>query len=309
MPAGITRSNGAKRAHVVSCNRAVSCKELVMLKILAIAALLLGAPAAYSQTVASCPTATPGSTWNPTTQWLKCSDLTYITQPVPTTAPVSDMRCGSTGCVFSWQLGPQVKPTDQVWAKTTARPTGTWVGASTLTFASAPRYVANGDGTLTDNQTGLMWEMQTSTCSGEMTCYTNRYTWSSTGTLADGTLYTVLIAGLNGGDYYSPSAGQVVSSRPGSCFANHCDWRIPTIAELQTIIERTASGCGSGSPCIDPAFGPTQASAYWSSSAFAGSTFPSAPDNAWDVWFGTGDAYPDDGKAGAYYARAVRSSR
>jgi hypothetical protein len=108
-----------------------------MLKFLAIAALLLGAPAAYSQTVASCPTATPGSTWNPTTQWLKCSDLTYIAQPVPATTPVNDMHCGSTGCVFSWQLGPKVLPTDQVWVETTAKPKGTWVSASSLKFGGA----------------------------------------------------------------------------------------------------------------------------------------------------------------------------
>jgi hypothetical protein len=173
--------------------------------------------------------------------------------------------------------------------------------------SSVPRYVANGDGTLTDNQTGLMWEMQTSACSGEITCMNNTYTWSSTLALADGTLFTGFIAGLNGGDYYSPSTGQVVSAGPGSCFANHCDWRIPTIAELQTIIETTASGCDSGSPCIDPAFGPTQPSNYWSSSSTAGNT-----QNAWVVYFFDGQIFGAGGvgeKISPYYARAVRNGR
>jgi len=173
--------------------------------------------------------------------------------------------------------------------------------------SSVPRYVANGDGTLTDNQTGLMWEMQTSTCSGEVTCYSNSYLWTSTYSLADGTLFTSFIAGLNGGDYYSPSDGQDVNAGPGSCFAKHCDWRIPTIAELQTIIETTASGCGSGSPCIDPAFGPTQAGNFWSSSAVL-----NFPQNAWVVYFYDGRTFGAGGvgeKISLYQARAVRSGR
>jgi Collagen triple helix repeat (20 copies) len=68
--------------------------------------------------------------------------------------------------------------------------------------SALPRYVVNGDGTVTDNQTGLMWELHTSTCSGEVTCYTNSYTWSINGSgPADGTLFTSFMAGLNGGDY------------------------------------------------------------------------------------------------------------
>jgi hypothetical protein len=113
-----------------------------VLKILAVAALLLGAPAAYSQTVSSCPTATPGTVWSKG-EWLPCSTtVVYIAQPVPATAPVSDMRCPiapATGvCVFSWQLGPKVLPTDQVWVETTAKPKGIWDAASRLKFASAP---------------------------------------------------------------------------------------------------------------------------------------------------------------------------
>jgi hypothetical protein len=172
--------------------------------------------------------------------------------------------------------------------------------------STLPRYVANGDGTVTDNQTGLMWEMQTSTCAGEVTCYTNSYTWSSSGTPADGTLFTSFIAGLNGGDYYSPSAGQILNNNPAvsTCFANHCDWRIPTFAELNGIVS-SVPGCGSGSPCIDPTFGPTQASIYWSSSSLF--------DNL-QVWlvhfdFDDGTITPYKKTSVTYGARAVRSSR
>jgi Protein of unknown function (DUF1566)/Collagen triple helix repeat (20 copies) len=175
--------------------------------------------------------------------------------------------------------------------------------AANGTQTCQPRYADNGDGTVSDNQTGLMWEKQTSTCAGEVTCINNFYSWSSTGTLADGTLFTNFLAGLNGGDYYSPSAGQIVSASPTTCFVNHCDWRIPTLAELETIIESTAADCGSGSNCIDPAFGLTLTLAddFWSSSS-------GNADFAWGVYFGEGNAFSNF-KTARYYARAVRSSR
>jgi hypothetical protein len=178
--------------------------------------------------------------------------------------------------------------------------------------STLPRYIDNGDGTITDKQTGLMWEMQTSTCSGEVTCIYSQYAWSSSGTLADGTLFTSFIAGLNGGVYYNPSTGQDVytAAGAGTCVANHCDWRIPTVAELQTIIEMTASGCGAGGLCIDPTFGPTsptQQSAYWSSSSSAG-TNSAGVGGAWFVYFLNGTVQGTN-KTFATYARAVRSGR
>jgi hypothetical protein len=149
---------------------------------------------------------------------------------------------------------------------------GAWTCRSAL-----PRYVNNGDGTLTDNQTGLMWQMQTSACQGEVTCVNNTYTWSAISTSSggipdahlDGTLYTDFIVALNGGVYFDPSLGQYLSNQLApSCFAHHCDWRIPAILELTSIILKT-SVCDSlpGFPCIDPVFGPTQPALYWSSTA------------------------------------------
>lgn len=167
--------------------------------------------------------------------------------------------------------------------------------------SAIPHFTVNGDGTLTDNQTGLMWEIETTACSGEVTCYTSMYRWTGAGSTADGSLYYVFIAGLNGGDYYSPSAGQDVSAAPGSCFANHCDWRIPTEVELQSIVD---PACSSGAPCIDPAFGPTQPSDYWSSSTWATDL-----TWAWFVDFGVGDSSSIFFKQIPGYARAVRSGR
>jgi Protein of unknown function (DUF1566)/Collagen triple helix repeat (20 copies)/IPT/TIG domain len=185
------------------------------------------------------------------------------------------------------------------------------------TLACQARYVDNGNGTVTDNLTGLMWEQATGTVGGTRTSDVKdvnaTYSWSSSGTAADGMLFTTFPGTLNGGDYYIPADKLDESAGAGPCFANRCDWRIPTIAELQTIIELSASGCGSGSPCIDPAFGPTQASFYWSASSIAGST-----DGAWGVDFGAGGVglnakegacFNNNCESNFSYARAVRSGR
>jgi hypothetical protein len=59
-------------------------------------------------------------------------------------------------------------------------------------------------------------------------------------------------------------------------------------------------GCGSGSPWIDPIFGPTAHGAYWSATTDA-----SDPSTAWRVPFYHADA-TDDINALAGYVRAVR---
>jgi hypothetical protein len=101
--------------------------------------LLIGANAAHAQTVASCPSATIGTVWAKGA-WLPCATATaYLAQPLPLTAIMSDMRCPVGGvCAFKWTNQAGMLPTDQVWAKTAAFPSGTWVKASTLTFASPP---------------------------------------------------------------------------------------------------------------------------------------------------------------------------
>jgi hypothetical protein len=86
-------------------------------------------------------------------------------------------------------------------------------------------------------------------------------------------------------------------------FAGHTDWRLASVnqegevAELETILLEPYP-CGT-SPCIDPIFGPTAASVYWSSTTY------SNPDGAWYVHFRSGGVvyvskYIDD------YVRAVR---
>lgn len=143
------------------------------------------------------------------------------------------------------------------------------------------RFVDNSDGTVTNNATGLQWEKETSVCPS-IRCVDETYTWSATSTAGDGTAFTSFLHSLN--------------SSP--CFAGHCDWRLPTAAELQTIVLEPYP-CAS-SPCIDPIFDPSQESSYWSSTTYALTT-----GSVWLVSFALGDLNYDL-KISQGFVRAVR---
>lgn len=103
--------------------------------------------------------------------------------------------------------------------------------------------------TVTDNLTGLQWEKKTD--DNSVHDKDNTYTWSSGDTQASGPAFTTFLSALN-----APS-----------CFAGQCDWRLPTLAELQSIVPGGFT-CAT-SPCIDPVFGPTTAGEYWSATSRA----------------------------------------
>ena len=156
---------------------------------------------------------------------------------------------------------------------------------------STARYVDNGDGTVTDTQTGLMWEQKVAG-SGFPHGVDLTFQWISTGTDPDGGAFTSFLGALN--NCTSADGSSVTGG-----FASHCDWRLPSIVELQTIL-LAPFPCGT-SPCIDPIFGPTAAAVYWSSSTVAGS-----PTNAWGVSFVNGDVLNGDNKGISLFVRAVR---
>src|SRR5213078_3571057 len=90
--------------------------------------------------------------------------------------------------------------------------------------SAVPHYLDNGDGTVTDNPTGLMWEKKSASGTGDIHDVSNTYTWSAASPYQkpDGTLFTTFVAGLNGGDYYNPTnLLDEKSASGGTCFANH----------------------------------------------------------------------------------------
>lgn len=151
-------------------------------------------------------------------------------------------------------------------------------------------YVDNLDGTITDVNTGLMWEKicdqdpPGATCPAEHDVDTT-YTWENA--------FAVKIAALNAG------AG----------FANHTDWRVPNLKELENIVNLQTFN-----PAISPAFNTGcvppcsvltcsctfPSSFYWSSSSAAFNGF-----YAWNVGFNDGNVN-FDGKTQPRFVRAVR---
>jgi len=150
---------------------------------------------------------------------------------------------------------------------------------------AAPRFEDCGDGTVADHQTGLQWEKKTGTLGSPVYCDTvpcpdphdvnNNYSWSFTGTDPDGIAFTGFLARLNGVHDILREGGEPATG----CFADHCDWELPKISELQTILIGTMAAPGQpaacpAAPCIDPAFaavgGPTASSFYWSASTLPG---------------------------------------
>ncbi len=135
-------------------------------------------------------------------------------------------------------------------------------------------YQDNPDGTITDLNTGLMWEKKVAG-SGCLHCVGDTYTWAYA--------TTTWINDVN-------NAG----------FAGFNDWRLANVMELHSIVDY-----GRVNPSIDPAFGPTTASNYWSSTAAVIN-----PAAAWSVAFNFGGGGVSGTlQSGTRGVRAVRGGR
>jgi hypothetical protein len=151
------------------------------------------------------------------------------------------------------------------------------LGAKAAKAGIQCRFLDNGDGTVTDYDTGLQWEKKNSL---DGIAYLpnphdveNTYAWGDTTTgLADGTLFTEFLGRLNGSVpqlFDVPPSVSLDGITESGGFAGHADWRLPTVAELASLIDPFAPGCGSGSPCINPIFGVVASGAYATSTSQA----------------------------------------
>jgi len=173
---------------------------------------------------------------------------------------------------------------------------------------SPPRFGDNGDGTVTDHQTGLMWEKKADldivpvSCTSAAVCpdahdADNLYTWTDNDTPTDlptGTAFTVFLSQLNA----------------GGGFAGYTDWRLPTLAELSALIDyddatsplvNVAFDSGCTGSCSTTTCSCTVSDRYWSNSSVA-----SAATDAWVVDPGNGEIVWDT-KDTDYAVRAVRT--
>lgn len=168
-------------------------------------------------------------------------------------------------------------------------------------------FTDNRDGTITDNNTGLMWEKKDD--SGGLHDKDNKYTWGMTSSpyTMNGTVVTNFLNVLND-----------VIGGGANCFAGHCDWRLPSIKELLTIVDFQIVYPGPAVPsafhtpncagCTDITIvncsctaSSDNADIYWSST-----TYRAGQDRAWYVKFAAGDILHYFKNWNGYYARAVR---
>lgn len=143
------------------------------------------------------------------------------------------------------------------------------------------RFVDNGDGTVTDRLTNLMWEKK---CQGA-------------GCSFDHNVHTKL-------DWKSAASWwlEKLNQERLRGYAGYANWRLPTIRELQTLLVEPWP-CRSN-PCIDERVfgtGLTGPGPYWS-----GISLTRNPALGWHVAFSNGKA-ETEAKRTSFYVRAVRT--
>ncbi len=146
--------------------------------------------------------------------------------------------------------------------------------------SSAERFRDNGDGTITDTCTDLMWQQATADINGDgeitiSSASPDRVTWQ-----------------------------EALQYCEGLEHASHSDWRLPNTRELESLVDY-----GRHDPAIDSAF-TSESVRYWASSNLepAGELGdnPIAADFV-NFWYG-GDVYHAP-KSSSYWVRAVRTAQ
>jgi len=150
----------------------------------------------------------------------------------------------------------------------------------------ASRFTDNGDGTVTDNLTGLMW-MTEANCIGNV----------DTAADSDG--------GVDGRVYWQTALDYVAAVNTATYDCNvttaHTDWRLPNRKELWSLVDlgQTDPALSSGHP-----FTGVVSSYYWSSS-----TVETNPRSAWNVFFYYGNVGWDDKDGDTNYVWPVRAGQ
>lgn len=154
------------------------------------------------------------------------------------------------------------------------------MGAALALFSAVPAQAAftdNGNGTISDTVTGLMWDKCSIGLSGN-TCATG-----------SATLHT----------WQQALAAAVTAN--GATYKTYSDWRLPNKNELESLVDITLFA-----PSINTtSFPATQSGSYWTST-----NYYSSPSYAWLIDFNNGYAssFSKSG-SGTYYVRLVRAGQ
>ena len=143
-----------------------------------------------------------------------------------------------------------------------------WMGFAAAGMAGD--YTDNGDGTVTDNDTGLMWMNATMDTNNDgVTNSSDEVSWQ-----------------------------EALAYCENATFAGYDDWRLPNIKELRSIVDYSMYY-----PAINTDYFNAKSSYYWSSTTRADDV-----GGAWvvDFYYGNDNYY---GKSSYFYVRAVRSGQ
>lgn len=167
-------------------------------------------------------------------------------------------------------------------------------------YGPASQYEDNGDGTFTDEDTKITWEIKTDDDS--VHDVDNTYTWTAgedDDAGPDGALFKTFLKALNstcGGEGVTDCENHKDCAKGEKCgFAGHSDWCIPDIKELQSIVDYRSFRPASS------VYGETATTYYWSSTPSVILT-----NNAWTVNFFDGLVLNSRKKTDSLHARAMR---
>jgi hypothetical protein len=149
----------------------------------------------------------------------------------------------------------------------------------------APRFTDNGNGSITDNLTGLIWLK-------DANCIQTQYSsFDADETVGDGMVAWQhaldFVSGINSGTY-------------SNCGGGDTDWRLPSVTELKSLVDISKS-----SPALPTGhlFSNVQSNRYWSSTTYAPVTM-----SAWYVNMVGGIVNRID-KANSYSVWTVRGGQ
>lgn len=179
---------------------------------------------------------------------------------------------------------------------------------TTLPAGATPRGAAATDWACTqDNVTGLTWEVKIASTGIGLSDFVHTYTWYSADAASNGG---------NAGNLGTNTCGSTLSAYSNQCnTANYVaavnaaalcrftDWRLPSLRELQSLVDFSVLAIGAAPTLDDTYFPNTPIDKFWTANNNS-----TTPANAWFVNFLDGNSNAAD-KSNIFYVRLVRGGQ